>query len=168
MNQHPDVVVCYLLRRGDKGDEVLVGRKLTGLGAGRSVAPGGKILPGESREAAVVREVAEETGIVIDPAGLEPRGTLDYRFPSKPEWSQRSFVFVCRSFSGNGEPSTELEPEWWALGDVPLDRMWDDAASWLPAVLAGGTVDAVFEFGADLSSVVASDHPGWPNGRTQN
>jgi 8-oxo-dGTP diphosphatase len=168
VNRHPDVVVCYLLRRGRRGDEVLVGRKLTGLGAGRAVAPGGKILPGESLEAAVIREVVEETGITVDPAGLERRGVIDYRFPTKPEWSQRSFVFVCRSFRGAGEPSTELEPEWWPLGDAPLDRMWDDAASWLPAVLAGGAVEATFEFGADLSSVVASDHPGWADGRRQN
>lgn len=165
MNRHPDVVVCYLLRAGAAGDEVLVGRKLTGLGAGRAVAPGGKIQPGESREDAVVREVAEETGIAIDRGALEPRGMIDYTFPTKPEWSQRSFVFVCRSFSGDGEPSDELDPEWWPVAHIPFERMWGDARSWLPEVLHGGSVNAAFEFGRDLASVVRSDHPGWSGRR---
>lgn len=157
--RHPDVAVCYLLRPGATGDEVLIGRKLTGLGAGRSVGPGGKLAPGESPEDAAIREVAEETGIVVDREALEARGVLDYVFPTRPSWSQRSFVFVCRTFSGAEMPSEELVPEWWPVSALPLDRMWDDARYWLPMVLAGGRVAASFEFGADLSTVVASDHP---------
>jgi 8-oxo-dGTP diphosphatase len=157
--RHPDVAVCYLLRPGPAGDEVLIGRKLTGLGAGRAVGPGGKLDPGETPAEAAVREVAEETGILVDPSALEPRGVLDYRFPSRPAWSQRSFVFVCRSFTGAGMASEELEPEWWPVDAPPLDRMWDDARYWLPTVLAGGRIEAFFEFGSDLSTVVASDHP---------
>lgn len=168
MKRHPDVVVCYLLRMGAGGEEVLIGRKLTGLGAGRAVAPGGKIQPGEALEDAVVREVSEETGIVVNRAALEARGRIDYTFPTKPEWSQRSFVFVCRSFDGAGDPSVELDPEWWPVGSIPLDRMWDDARAWLPAVLAGGRVDASFEFGEDLASVVRSDHSGWTAGSALN
>ena len=156
--RHPDVAVCYLLRPGPSGEEVLIGRKLTGLGAGRSVGPGGKLQPGETPRQAAIREVAEETGVIIDPAALEARGVLDYSFPTKPSWSQRQFVFVCRSFVGDGVASSELLPEWWPVAEPPFEAMWDDARYWLPGVLAGGEVAASFEFGADLSTVVASDH----------
>jgi 8-oxo-dGTP diphosphatase len=157
-DRHPDVAVCYLLRPGPLGDEVLIGRKLTGLGAGRSVGPGGKLQHGETPAQAAIREVAEETGVIVDPSALEPRGVLDYLFPTKPSWTQRSFVFVCRSFSGDPVASSELVPEWWPVTGPPFDAMWDDARFWLPEVLAGGEVVASFEFGADLSTVVASDH----------
>jgi 8-oxo-dGTP diphosphatase len=153
------VAVCYLLRATAHGDEVLIGRKLTGLGVGRLVAPGGKLQAGESPEEAIVREVAEETGIAIDTDALEARGVIEYDFPSRPEWSQRSFVFVCRGFAGEGEPSSELDPGWYRVADVPFDGMWDDARVWLPGVLAGGRVGASFEFGDDLATVVGSDHP---------
>jgi len=48
------------------------GRVLLFRGAGWWFAPGGGIRPGESGTTAAVREVREETGIVLDPAQLGP------------------------------------------------------------------------------------------------
>ncbi|MGX5695154.1 8-oxo-dGTP diphosphatase [Agromyces soli] len=152
---HPDVCVCYLLREGPGGTEVLLGRKRHGLGEGRYVAPGGKLEPGETPVQAIVREVAEEVGLAVDERALEARGVIDYRFPHRESWSQVSHVFVCRAWSGEPRESDELAPEWFALDAVPLGEMWDDASRWLPGVLAGGTVRRSFVFGEDLASVVS-------------
>jgi 8-oxo-dGTP diphosphatase len=153
----PEVCVCYLLRERDEGPEVLLGRKKFGLGEGNLVGPGGKLEPGETPEQAITREVFEETGLVIRSPQLV--GSLVYPFPSKPAWSQKSWVFLCRDWSGKPVESEELVPEWFAVDALPVDRMWDDAKYWLPGVLAGGTVSATFEFGEDLRTVSASDHP---------
>jgi 8-oxo-dGTP diphosphatase len=157
--QHPRVVVVYLLRDGDGdgdgdgGPEVLLGEKRRGLGAGRLVGPGGKREPGESAVDTAVREVAEEVGLRLDPLDLEARGTLDYRFPFRPAWSQISDVFVCRRWRGTPSGSDELEPRWIPVADVPYGAMWDDAQYWLPGVLAGGTVDSRFTFADDNATV---------------
>ncbi|ROS74730.1 8-oxo-dGTP diphosphatase [Curtobacterium sp. PhB130] len=152
-NQHPRVVVVYLLRDGAEGPEVLLGEKRRGLGTGRLVGPGGKREPGEAAVETAVREVAEEVGLRLDPADLEARGTLDYRFPYRPSWSQVSDVFVCRHWSGTPTASDELEPRWIPVDAVPYAAMWDDAKYWLPAVLDGGTVDARFTFAEDDATV---------------
>jgi 8-oxo-dGTP diphosphatase len=152
-NQHPPVCVVYLLRAGPDGDEVLLGEKRRGLGAGNVVGPGGKREPGETAVETAVREVAEEIGVTLAASGLEARGTLDYRFPFRPSWSQRSDVFVARRWVGVPTASDELEPRWIPLDDVPYDRMWDDARYWLPAVLRGGSVDARFTFAEDCATV---------------
>lgn len=152
----PQVCVCYLLRTDADGiTRVLLGRKKLGLGEGKYVGPGGKLEPGETAVQAIAREVLEEVGLTVDPASLEERGLLSYHFPHREAWSQESTVFVCRAWSGEPTASDELDPEWFEIGDVPLDLMWDDARFWLPGVLAGGTVRRSFTFGADLSSVVA-------------
>ncbi|QHF23994.1 NUDIX domain-containing protein [Rathayibacter sp. VKM Ac-2804] len=152
----PEVCVVYVLRDSPRGVEVLLGRKLRGLGEGRIVAPGGKLEPGESPAEAAVRELAEEVGLRTEPTDLEPRGSLDYLFPHRPAWSQRSHVFVCRRWSGDVVASGELAAAFVPLDEVPLDRMWDDARFWLPAVLRSGTeASGTFEFGADLEHVVA-------------
>ena len=152
----------YLLRPGPYGQEVLLGRKLTGLGLGKIVAPGGKLEAGESPLAAAVREVQEEVGIELSQARLELVGELTYPFPTRPSWSQKSWAF--RSVGEFGEPrqSDELAAAWVPVINLPLDEMWDDAKYWLPGALTGARVSATFEFGEDLSTVVASSDGSWP------
>ncbi|SDS47115.1 8-oxo-dGTP diphosphatase [Microterricola viridarii] len=151
----PQVCVVYLLRTDERGiRQVLLGRKKLGLGQGNFVAPGGKLEPGESPADAAVREVAEEAGVLVAPADLQSRGMLDYFFPHRESWSQRSHVFVCERWTGIPRESNELNPEWVDLDAVPYAEMWDDARFWLPEVLAGGEVRRDFTFGEDLASVV--------------
>ncbi|MCU0151419.1 8-oxo-dGTP diphosphatase [Curtobacterium poinsettiae] len=152
-SQHPRVVVVYLLRDGEAGPEVLLGEKRRGLGTGRLVGPGGKRESGETAVETAVREVREEVGLRLDAVDLEARGTLDYRFPYRPSWSQVSDVFVCRRWQGDPSGSDELEPRWIPVDAVPYDAMWDDARYWLPGVLAGGNVRARFTFAEDDASV---------------
>jgi 8-oxo-dGTP diphosphatase len=152
------VCVTYLLRERDGVAQVLLGRKKTGLGVGYHVGLGGKLEPGETAVEAAVREVAEEAGVTVDPADLDPRGELLYLFPHRKSWSQRSSVFVTTRWQGEPTESDELVPAWHDVADLPLGEMWDDARQWLPGVLVGGHVSHEFTFGDDLATVV-SDRP---------
>jgi 8-oxo-dGTP diphosphatase len=148
-----EVAVTYLLRSTPAGEEVLLGRKLTGIGTGRVVGPGGKLEPDETAAEAAVREVLEEVGIFVAPGALQPVARLTYEFPHRPEWSQASTAFLAREWSGTPEPSRELEPEWFPLASLPLGDMWDDARLWLPRALAGDFVRAFCSYAEDNRSV---------------
>ncbi|QEV99122.1 8-oxo-dGTP diphosphatase [Microbacterium caowuchunii] len=161
----PDVCVVYILREGAAGTEVLLGYKRTGLGLGRVVGIGGKVEPGEGILAAAVREVREETELSIAPGDLEPAGVFDYLFPSRPAWSQRSHVFLCRRYRGRPVETEEIVPAWFPVSEIPLDRMWDDTRRWLPQVLRGERAGATYVFGDDLATV-ASETAGLPGGTT--
>ncbi|MDQ1608591.1 MAG: 8-oxo-dGTP diphosphatase [Microbacteriaceae bacterium] len=155
----PEVCVCYLIRSGMGGDEVLLGRKKFGLGEGNLVGPGGKIEAGETPVEAIVREVAEETGVTVAADSLQLVGELTYPFPHKPAWSQKSWVFLCREWQGEPTESDELVPTWFPISEIPFHRMWDDARYWLEDALRARFVTATFEFGRDLRTVETSDHP---------
>ncbi len=147
--------MTYLLRSTAAGEEVLLGRKLTGIGAGRVVGPGGKLEPDETPAEAAVREVGEEVGITVTTAALQPVARLEYEFPHRPQWSQASTAFLARDWSGEPLPSRELAPEWFPVGELPLDRMWDDARLWLPRALSGSFVRAACVYAEDNSSVAS-------------
>jgi 8-oxo-dGTP diphosphatase len=151
-----DVAVTYLMRHNLGVHEVLLGEKLTGLGIGKVVGPGGKAEPGEDPRDTAVREIREEVGLRVSPADLRSIAVITYPFINRPTLSQRSFVFHTDAFEGSVLASTELAAAWWPVTDIPFDRMWADAKLWLPKALNGIFIEATCVIGED-DTVVSAD-----------
>ncbi|GAA3321177.1 8-oxo-dGTP diphosphatase [Paeniglutamicibacter sulfureus] len=156
------VVLCLPVEHGPNGTQVLLGLKQRGFGAGRVVAPGGKIEPGESPEAAAVRELVEETSLVADIASLLPAARVYFRFPANPAADMDCTIFLTSAFTGMARPSAELAPEWHRVENLPLERMWDDSALWLGRILSGERFDALVRLAADNESVDGFSTVNWP------
>ena len=101
--------------------------------------PGGKPDPGESALDAVVREVAEETGIVADPAAFEPVGRFTDAAANEPGHVVVADAFVLRigSASAPAAAAAEIaELRWIAQHEVeatplaPLSRNHLIAFAW--------------------------------------
>ena len=147
--------LCLLTRPAADGTEVLLGYKKTGFGAGRWVGLGGHIEDGEEPAAAAVREVEEESGLIVPARALAHLARLTFVFPYRPSWDQTADVFTASEFAGVAAESDELIPRWFPAGALPFDGMWDDARYWLPLVLAGQRVTATVSFAADNATVGA-------------
>jgi 8-oxo-dGTP pyrophosphatase MutT (NUDIX family) len=134
-----DRTLCFLTR-GDPPDEVLLGLKKAGFGAGKYAGFGGGMEAGESIQAAAVRELAEETGIRLAESDLIKVGQLRFIFPYRPDWSQVVHVFRVKSWTGEPVESSEMRPAWFKISEVPYTSMWSDAPHWLPLILSGKRV----------------------------
>ena len=145
--------LCLIRRHAADGPEVLLGLKKSGFGAGKWVGLGGHIEEGEKPVAAAVREVAEESGLVVPADSLQHGASIEFRFPARPAWDQTADVFVTSVYQGEPAESEEVAPRWFAEDALPLPLMWDDAKYWLPRVLAGEHVDVVITFAADCATV---------------
>ena len=99
MNRLDSVLMLVLRGQGER-QEVLLGRKLTGFGAGNMVAPGGKIEPGEQAAAAAIRELEEETGLQVTEGAPVHRATILFRFPVRPASDMDCQVFLATSYQG--------------------------------------------------------------------
>jgi 8-oxo-dGTP diphosphatase len=153
-----DVAVTYILRHSEAGSQVLLGEKLTGLGIGKIVGPGGKSVPGESPRETAVREIMEEVGLAVSADLLNPIAVISYPFVDRPELSQRSFVFTTTLETGEPADSPELAARWWPLDEIPFDRMWADAKLWLPHALSGVFINATVFIGRE-NDVLSHDIP---------
>ena len=147
--------LCLIRRAAPGGPEILLGLKKTGFGEGRWVGLGGHIEDGEKPVAAAVREVEEESSLIVSPDALQHVASIEFRFPVRPSWDQTADVYLTDSYQGEPAESDEVAPRWFPQDELPLDGMWDDARYWLPRVLAGQHVAVTISFAADCATVAS-------------
>jgi 8-oxo-dGTP diphosphatase len=147
--------LCLIRRHTASGPEVLLGHKKTGFGVGKWVGLGGHIEDGEKPVSAAVREVQEESSLVVPADSLHHMASIQFVFPARPSWDQTAQVYVTWVFDGEAEESDEVSPRWFGEDELPFALMWDDARYWVPAVLAGQRVDVTITFAADCATVAS-------------
>jgi 8-oxo-dGTP diphosphatase len=111
--------LCYV-RQGGKTLMLHRIKKANDMHAGKWNGLGGKLLPGETPEACVIREVQEESGLTL----INPlwRGLITFPgFANDDDWY--CFLFIGREFTGELIDSDEGVLAWiddTALLDLPL------------------------------------------------
>jgi 8-oxo-dGTP diphosphatase len=112
----------------DATGRLLLVQRANEPGRGLWSLPGGRVEPGEDDERALVREMGEETGLVVRPGALVgrvvrgPYAIADY---------------VCAVVGGMLQP-----------GDDALDARWCDAAALAALPLVPGLLDVLTEWNA--------------------
>jgi len=102
-----------MINRNKREDDMHLG-KWNGLG--------GKFIPGETPEECVIREVYEESGLLIKNPVL--RGFLTFpAFDEEEDWYV--FVFTANEFSGKLIESEEGELEWIEWENVKNLPLWE-------------------------------------------
>ena len=109
---HDVATLSFVIQRG----QVLLIRKLRGLGAGKINAPGGRLEPGESPAEAAVRESLEEVGV----RPLAPRHRGELRFQFVDGYALHAHVFSADACEGEARPSDEAIPIWTPLGAMRM------------------------------------------------
>jgi len=125
---------------------ILLGMKKRGFGAGRWNGFGGKVKPGETIGDAAVRELCEETGLIVSPSSLERAGILEFSFENDPVTELEVHVFRVLDHSGEPQETEEMRPQWFFVDEIPFRDMWSDDPFWLPHFLKGRKFSARFKF----------------------
>lgn len=125
-----------------KEGQILLIEKKRGLGAGKINGPGGKIEAGESPLESVFRETQEE--LMIAPVGVRKLGELWFSMSDHPDIL--CHVFRADDFTGTPTETDEAIPVWFALDQIPYQRMWEDDLYWLPYLLRDETFIGRFVF----------------------
>jgi len=101
------VVACALL---DVDDRVLIAQRPEGKSmAGLWEFPGGKWEPGETLEAALMRELTEELDVSTEAACLAP---LTFASHAYEEFDLLMPLYVCRKWTGTPKPIEHQALRW--------------------------------------------------------
>ncbi|MDQ3154468.1 MAG: NUDIX domain-containing protein [Actinomycetota bacterium] len=116
----------------DERGRLLLVRRANEPGRGCWSLPGGRVETGESGDRAVVREVAEETGLTV--AVGRHVGSVEREAPDGTVYDIHDFA--CRPLGGILRP-----------GDDADEARWCDAAAMTSLPLVTGLVDVLAEWG---------------------
>jgi 8-oxo-dGTP diphosphatase len=115
------VVLVAAVALVDADGRVLLAQRPAGKPmAGLWEFPGGKVNPGETPEAALIRELTEELGIDVSASCLAP---LTFASHSYPDFHLLMPLYVCRKWSGipvarEGQQLAWVRPA--RLGEFPM------------------------------------------------
>ena len=141
--------LCFLIR----GDNILLAMKKRGFGMGKWNGVGGKVNPDEKIEAAALRELEEEIGVIGKERDLESVGVLKFRSENKElDWD--SHIFFLRRWEGEPQESEEMEPKWHLGSQLPFGAMWPDDKYWFPYVLSGKQIEGRFQLNSEGKEVL--------------
>jgi 8-oxo-dGTP diphosphatase len=100
----------------DADNRILVAQRLPGGAlAGLWEFPGGKIEPGETPEAALVRELDEELGVSVSASALAPVTFVSHAYP---DFHLLMLLYLCRDWQGTPVGQQGQPLRWEAAADL--------------------------------------------------
>lgn len=131
--------ICFLL----KENKVCLAMKKRGHGVGRWNGTGGKPKEGENLEDTAKRETLEETGVEL----LNLIKVADIEFKDLPsQTSHFATAYISTKWRGKLKETEEMKPQWFEKEKIPYNQMWSADRMWIPEILKGKKIKAVFEY----------------------
>ena len=117
--------------------------KKRGHGVGMWNGTGGKPLENESLDATAKRETLEEIGVTL--TNLKRVAKIEFKdLPSGS--SHFATAYISTEWVGEPIETEEMRPEWFEADKLPFDQMWSADKIWIPEILAGKRIKAVFAY----------------------
>ena len=113
--------------------------KKRGFGAGKWNGFGGKVEAHETVVQGALRELAEESELVVQEADMVKAGTLLFHWrPEEQPVPWEVSVFTCSVWTGVERETEEMKPAWFAETEVPYHLMWEDDKHWCVGAVPRG------------------------------
>ena len=135
--------LCYIQKDG-KTLMLYRNKKENDYHEGKWNGLGGKFEPGESPEECAVREIEEESGLIVK--NIKMKGFITFpMFDGKEDWYV--FAFVIDEFEGELIDSPEGQLEWIPNDKLKELNLWDGDQIFIPWLFQEEFFSAKFNYG---------------------
>ncbi len=141
------LTLAYLV----KENTVCLAMKKRGFGEGNWNGYGGKVGEDEAIEQAAVREIKEESGVIVNVDDLDEVARVEFFF--KDGKHLLVHTYFIRTWVGEPVETEEMRPRWFRFDEIPYDLMWADDIHWFPRVLKGEKLRGKVWFADDAVSL---------------
>lgn len=120
-----------------RDQEVLLGLKTESIGAGCRNGYGGGIEGEETPDECALREVKEESGVIIDPKSLVKvaEATFHNTKSDGTIFSCLVHVYIATAWKGEPRASKEMaDPKWYRFDALPMHEFMPADPLWLPFI----------------------------------
>ena len=124
-------VLCYI-KKNDDYLFMLRNKKKNDLNDAKWIGVGGHIEPGESKEDTLLREVKEETGLIL--TDFSYRGELLF---INNDYEEIIYLFTSDSFTGELIQCDEGELRWINKDKILNLNLWEGDRAFLPQLING-------------------------------
>lgn len=122
---------------------VLLGYKKRGLGVRKWNGYGGKIEVNENVTDGVIRELYEESNLIVHKDNLKYLGVVTY---NDRQHTRVVYIFTSSQFQGELKETEEMKPQWFTINNLPYNNMWPDSQFWVPLVINNQYFQASFTY----------------------
>lgn len=142
-----NATLVFLIKKSEgEITDICLAMKKRGFGVNYWNGVGGKMeINDKTIKETAKREALEEIGVCVK--NLNKVAELTFFFPHNRKWDQIVHVYFTETWDYEPMESEEMKPEWFLPSELPFENMWADDIYWLPEVLKGNLLKAVFEFG---------------------
>lgn len=77
---------------------------------------------------------------------FEQVGKLDFKDDKE---LNKCYVFLCKKWKNEPTESEEMKPHWFDIEKIPYEKMWSADKYWMPHILSGKKISAVFRYDAE-------------------
>jgi len=142
------VTLCFCQR----SDKILLGVKKRGFNAGNWNGYGGKVESGETVTEAMVREIRDESGLIVKKEDLEYVSLLNIFYGDARAFA--CHTFITREWEGEPIETEEVgHHQWFPAEKPPFENMRKGDALWLPDVLRGAKLEIYIQYDAGGNNV---------------
>lgn len=134
-----------------KNGKILLAMKKRGHGQGWWNGYGGKVLEDEDPEAAMVRELLEESG--LEALRLHKRGFLEFVFKGS-DLIIETHLFAIVDYSGELIETEEMRPKWFPKDKLPFEDMWPADRQWMPDFIEGKNISGKVIFNSETKEII--------------
>jgi len=146
MEKLRDATLVFLIKKSEgQISDICLAMKKRGFGVNRWNGVGGKVEQNETIEEAAKRETQEEIGVNVK--SINKIAEVSFYFSNNFLWNQLVHVYFSDDWDGEPIESEEMNPKWFPISEIPFKNMWTDDEFWLPEILRGNLLKAMFKFG---------------------